>query len=86
MTTLCGHVTRSKIARSHPPEDVIKKDIIDGKDQKERGADKARSNSFLAIVQESVRYPDIGAGSAACAKARLFVSGKKSSLTDSEST
>ena len=83
MTTLCGHVTRSIIARPHPPEDVIKKDIIDGK---ERGADKARSNSFLAIVQESVHYPDIGAGSAACAKARLFVSGKKSSLTDSEST
>ena len=32
MTTLCGHVTRSKIARQHPPEDVIKKDIIDGKE------------------------------------------------------
>ena len=77
-------MTRSIIARPHPPEDVIKKDIIDGK---ERGADKARSNSFLAIVQESVvHYPDIGAGSAACAKARLFVSGKKSSLKDSEST
>ena len=56
-------MTRSKIARSHPPEDVIKKDIIDGK---ERGADKARSNSFLAIVQESVHYPDIGAGGQRC--------------------
>ena len=76
-------MTRSIITRPHPPEDVIKKDIIDGK---ERGADQARSNSFLAIVQESVHYPDIGAGSAACAKARLFVSGKKSSLRDSEST